>query len=212
MPMTFKFVISVALLLLILTAFSCSCEKRDRGLLPLMPLSVGNRWDYSVYGVDSDTGELIYQPEDAFEIVNVGALDGQDYFLTNTRLAFCQMDQGLSFALYDEGEFDNLEILLLYPIPDGREYEYLSTKVYQPEFVVRMDKEDVSTPSGTYSAHTYRVHFLNGTVYLTLSFTPGVGMVQMRSDRGGVWLLSSVSLVGPEPGTGRWPPTGAFGP
>ncbi|MCX5801688.1 MAG: hypothetical protein NTX17_09910 [Candidatus Eisenbacteria bacterium] len=65
-----------------------------------------------------------------------------------------------------------------------------------------MNKEVVSTPSGEYMTCTYRVYPEGGGLFLTLDFTPGVGMVKMKNAFGTSWLMSSEALAEHEP---IWP-------
>ena len=183
--------------LLIVTLMACTCSRRETEdpEAPLIPLTVGNRWVYEVYRDGKTGGGRLRQDDRPLELRETRKLDGEEYFVTTSDLAFRLTPDGLSFARYEKDAFDDLEILLRYPIESGTDYEYTSTKVRQPDLTVRVVKEAVTTPAGTYEAYTYRVFIKGSGMFLVLSFAPGTGMVKMENAYGATWLLSSFEAV-----------------
>jgi hypothetical protein len=186
---------------LVVIAIACSCSEREAASPDalLVPLGVGNRWVYEVYRDEKPGGGRLRRADKSLEIRRTAELGGDEYFLTTSDLAFSLTPGGLSFARYEQDAFDDLEILLRYPIDSGTEYEYASRKVLQPDLIVRVAEEAVTTPAGTHNTYTYRVFTKGGGLFLILSFAPGIGMVKLENAFGTTWLLSSFAPAQAKP-------------
>jgi hypothetical protein len=190
-------IVTAVAIALLAGLISCSDDPEGHPSGEFMPLAIGSQWTYLV---EPESSEAILRIE------NTTLLSGRQYFLTNSDLAFGQSSDGLSMARHDGGQFDDMEILFRKTSDSSFEYEYQSPWVEQPTLRVRVDPEQVVTPSGSYEAITFRVFVVDGGFQLSASFARGVGLVRMANYRGSTWHLVSFEPGDAEPNGPLQPP------
>jgi len=191
---------------------SCGDSDRQCGYLPLMPLTVGDKWAYRDCTAAPGGAEPECWGRDTLRIVGSRTFDGEEYILTERWLAFRQTPQGLSFVSYGRDGLAAPDYFLRYPVEDGAAYQYTSSRVDQPTILVTANNERVTVPAGRYCAVTYRIYVGSGPPFVKLSFAPGVGLVRIQYSNGYLGLLESADLVEQHRDGGQEPPPGICEP
>jgi hypothetical protein len=159
-----------------------------------MPLAAGNEWTYLMFDAfDSTTGTIL--------MTGVANIEGYDYFVTTSLLAFDWTAEGLSLAIVDRYEhtFMGVEALLKFP-PPAEPYAYTSTREEPSSWYIVPGEDEIDTPAGHFHAITYRVFFADDHRFLlSISFAEGVGVVRLVTGLENTWLLKSYEFgdVGP---------------
>lgn len=152
----------------------------------LMPLAVGNTWTYQTDGGGTfrltATG-TVSRDGAVWTVVKDSQSDPQD-----TQGAYRNTEEGLQNAEYHprNDDLDPPTLLLRFPVEEGAAYTFSGWEV-------RVERENVEVPAGTFAAYTYVTESeVEGTI--RWSFTPGIGLVHLRNPEGTTFALSSYDL------------------
>ena len=193
--------LALRIVLVIALVLTISCSEADRRCecVPLVPLAVGNSWVYRSCTVDQPGGESHCWGQDTIRVMSVGDLAGEDYYLTNCLMAFRETPDGVSLVGHESLRVVAYDYFFRFPVADGASYRYTTTKVAFPSMLYWVEEEVVDVPAGQYPVFTYHVSIARGLPEETLSFSPGVGLVQDRYTHGQavfIWELVSAHLAG----------------
>jgi hypothetical protein len=186
-----------AILTLIVLAVLGGCSTSDPAspgpsAPALMPLAVGNRWDYRMLTIlEGDTlgDDIAYR-----EVRGTTVQNGATYYTFNDELVLGLRGDSVSVARYDSDR-DSLidfEVLLRYPV-SLPQYHY-DTRIPPdfPGFDVRVSQDSVDTSIGRLSRINYDV---GSGLQVQFGFSPGIGLVTMENRFGTKWVLHSYHLV-----------------
>jgi hypothetical protein len=180
------FAVMIALLLI------CGCGDEKESEVPafdydatgkrigniIVPLQVGNVWEYQVYALDTAVNDLRMIKIDTLTVykdtsVNaerwykMGGLQGTEGWVTNRK-------DGFWFARLNQQPF----LFAKYPVKVGDRYTSLIGNV-EAEITVAEIGAEVAVPAGTFRCHKYvqKVGPMEATTIFY--FAPGVGLVKM---------------------------------
>jgi hypothetical protein len=153
----------VILLVGLLSVVTMQCSKKDSEGNQIMPLSVGNVWEF----VDENGRDAT-----SIRIVDRVDIDGQKWYRSADQVCFRNGNGGL-WAYY---EYDNnYELVFKYPASIGDIYN-IDEHGYDSVKVVSKDTR-VSVPAGEFDCYHY-VSYSGETKYDQYA-CPGIGLVKM---------------------------------
>ena len=133
----------------------------------LMPLKVGNTWNYKYSRVDPKTGDTLSSRMISVSIVGTVTIKGEEYYRFNDGSVARNRNDGLIIADYNErtGELGDITFFK-YPAKDGEVYDGIKV----------MTEQKVSVKAGTFFTYAYifTASPYNSTIYIA----PGVGIVK----------------------------------
>ncbi len=146
----------------------------EEAAIDLMPLVVGNRWEYRCLRVDPETGDTLNEPNRQITLTGWIEIDAFSYgLLSDGRVALTTPD-GLVLADYDTVSrmlSDNL--FLKYPVYTA---DYDLTTIAGEKCRVQVSRHQLVVPGGSFDCIIYSAT-LHGTA-LSVSFAPGYGMIR----------------------------------
>lgn len=173
------------LAVLISISFFFGCN--DKGIEPieektntLLPLAIGNTWNYKLYNQSSDsTGQVEWQ------ITQKISVDGKEYYLiTSTGFAnssfVAKMETGgLFFSAFDTTNGLTSPFFFKYPASDNEEYQYQIPNT-DSLLNITVKKQNLLINSQAYSCYGYMNKNLN-PYFPFMYFAEDVGLVRNKS-------------------------------
>lgn len=144
----------------------------------IVPLEVGNMWEYQIYAMDTAVNDLRMIKTDTLEVVedtavnaeqwfHVGGLQGSEGWVTNR-------EDGFWFARPNEQPF----LFAKFPAEVGDRYTSMIGDVEAQTTVAEIGIE-VAVPAGVFRCHKYVQKAGTMQVTTIFYFAPGVGLVKM---------------------------------
>jgi len=144
----------------------------------IVPLEVGNMWEYQIYALDTAVNDIRMLKTDTLEVVedtsvnaerwfHVGGLQGSEGWVTNRK-------DGFWFARPNEQPF----LFAKFPAEVGDRYTSVIGEV-EAQITVAEIGAEVTVPAGTFRCHKYVQKAGAMQVTTVFYFAPGIGLVKM---------------------------------
>lgn len=156
-----------------------STEPTEEKPSTLLPLALGNTWNYKLYNQSSDsTGQVIWSVN---SIINV---DGKDYFLItstgfgNNYFAARIESDGLFLSIYDSTNGFVSPFFYKYPAEDNETYQYIIPNTDSTLFIT-VKKQNLLINNYNYHCYGYINQNLN-PYFPFMYFSENIGLVRHK--------------------------------